>query len=71
MTDTNIDLEKYTIQIMAHETSCGFCGWPMYLGDTCFFDAEQDETFCGAVCAQKYRQEPDHINDTGGAGLWN
>lgn len=47
-------LKMYTVRDRYEESSCDFCGWPIYKGDTYFTD--EFYTFCCIDHGHKYSQ---------------
>ena len=47
-------LTPYRIRSTAEETSCDWCGFPLYVGDSATLKA--DSVFCSPACADRYRE---------------
>lgn len=47
-------MTPYRIRSAAEETSCEWCGFPLYVGDSAI--ELDDRIYCGRSCATEHRQ---------------
>jgi len=43
-------LDKDIIRNIHEECQCEYCGWPMYVNDTCYVSEDLGKIFCGNYC---------------------
>ena len=47
-------MSAYAIRRRAEETTCEWCGFPLYVGDSALESA--DRIFCSSGCVSRYRE---------------